>query len=82
MAKCGLCSKKKGKRYCSPIDKVIWANPFQRVNILQKINLGINQSMRVDRKKLPNTIILLLFLNNQDVRERLRNEKERQKRDY
>jgi hypothetical protein len=23
MAKCGLCSKKKGKRYCSPIDKVI-----------------------------------------------------------
>ena len=23
MAKCGLCSKKKGKRYCSPIDRVI-----------------------------------------------------------
>ena len=23
MAKCGICSKKKGKRYCSPIDKVI-----------------------------------------------------------
>ena len=23
MAKCGLCSKKKGKRYCSPVDKII-----------------------------------------------------------
>jgi len=23
MAKCGLCSKKKGKRYCSPVDKTI-----------------------------------------------------------
>ena len=23
MAKCGLCSNKKGKRYCSPLDKII-----------------------------------------------------------
>ena len=23
MAKCGLCSKKKGKRYCPPVDKII-----------------------------------------------------------
>jgi hypothetical protein len=59
MAKCGLCSTKKGKRYCSPLDKVI-CPPCCAKNRLIKIDCnegcrhleGVNfQQKRLEDKR-------------------------------
>ena len=64
MAKCGLCSTKKGKRYCSPLDKVI-CPPCCAKNRLIKIDCnegcrhleGVNfQQKRLEDKKFSELI--------------------------